>query len=525
MGGIFMSELVFHYNIGDQINHLTIMSKPYMVKRDGKENLKKIKCKCQCGTEKEIGYSSLRDGSVKSCGCLHSKQAKELGKSGKKYNADIIKHKLFNSWLNMKRRYPNGFVEEWRDYNYFYNWGINLWFERSCLIRIDQSKQYDPDNCRFVPKAYINKNNLNHEKAVATMISRYGGWYTATDEYKNRVKKTNLEKYGYEYVAQVPEFKDKIIQTNLERYGVEYTSQVPEIKTKIEATCFRKYGVKAPSQNQEIRDKQMNTCIERYGEPFPNQAKLTEQNNVKDFIESVSGKPFHSDRTILERKEIDLYNAELRLGIEYCGLYWHSEYRGKDNTYHYNKYKMCREKGVNLVTIFADEWLSKRFQVKEYLSSLVAQPIITDLTISDDAGPFFDQYSILPAQSYTFSVSLKDQDDTVGAASFILDDKCTMNQLLFKSGYRTIDNFNKILSRAISKCKELGCMNLYALSDNRLSFDDFYLESFTQYETIDPFGWYIGLSHSTSRYAQPLKCKHSRIWDCGAIIWKLNAER
>ena len=63
------------------------------------------------------------------------------------------------------------------------------------------------------------------------------------------------------------------------------------------------------------------------------------------------------DRTILDGKEIDIYIPSQKIGIEYNGLYWHSELNGKDKWYHLNKLTECNDKGIRLIQIFEDEYV------------------------------------------------------------------------------------------------------------------------------------------------------------------------
>ena len=49
-------------------------------------------------------------------------------------------------------------------------------------------------------------------------------------------------------------------------------------------------------------------------------------------------------------KEIDIYLPDEKVGIEYNGLYWHSE-KFKDINYHYDKYKFFKDNGINLELI------------------------------------------------------------------------------------------------------------------------------------------------------------------------------
>jgi hypothetical protein len=64
----------------------------------------------------------------------------------------------------------------------------------------------------------------------------------------------------------------------------------------------------------------------------------------------------HNDRTQISPLELDLYFPSHSLGIEVCGLYWHSEVSGgKNRSYHYDKMIKCADKNIRLITIFEDE--------------------------------------------------------------------------------------------------------------------------------------------------------------------------
>jgi len=59
---------------------------------------------------------------------------------------------------------------------------------------------------------------------------------------------------------------------------------------------------------------------------------------------------------------------ELNIGIEYNGLYWHSE-QNKEKEYHYNKWKLCNDKGIQLITIWEDDWNYKKDIVKSIIKN------------------------------------------------------------------------------------------------------------------------------------------------------------
>jgi len=62
------------------------------------------------------------------------------------------------------------------------------------------------------------------------------------------------------------------------------------------------------------------------------------------------------NRTVIYPYELDFFIPSKNIAIEYCGLYWHSELRGKNNNYHLKKLQKCSEKGIRLITIFEDEF-------------------------------------------------------------------------------------------------------------------------------------------------------------------------
>ena len=66
-----------------------------------------------------------------------------------------------------------------------------------------------------------------------------------------------------------------------------------------------------------------------------------------------------------------MYFPELKVGIEYNGLYWHSEEMGKDRNYHFNKSLECYDKGIRLIHVFEDEWLYKQDIVKSKIKHIL----------------------------------------------------------------------------------------------------------------------------------------------------------
>jgi hypothetical protein len=100
----------------------------------------------------------------------------------------------------------------------------------------------------------------------------------------------------------------------------------------------------------------LNQCI--YPCPECARASSTSQKEeeIFDFIrQEYDGDIERHNRKILDGLEIDIYLPKLNLGIEYHGLYYHTEKRvGKK--YHFKKANLADAKNVYLLQIFEHEW-------------------------------------------------------------------------------------------------------------------------------------------------------------------------
>ena len=82
-----------------------------------------------------------------------------------------------------------------------------------------------------------------------------------------------------------------------------------------------------------------------------------------------NGACVRNDRSVLNGKELDLYYPDKKIAIEFNGAYWHST-ELKPDDYHYNKYIACKQRGISLVSIFENTWLSRKNEIIDYLRDL-----------------------------------------------------------------------------------------------------------------------------------------------------------
>lgn len=107
--------------------------------------------------------------------------------------------------------------------------------------------------------------------------------------------------------------------------------------------------------SKEYHEKQSNASIQsNMNMTFTKNSKA--ELEIKDFIES-GGLECTSDRHILNGKEIDIFIPSLKIGIEYNGNKWHTEWFGKKGrNYHLSKLEECVKQNVKLISIFEDEY-------------------------------------------------------------------------------------------------------------------------------------------------------------------------
>lgn len=151
-------------------------------------------------------------------------------------------------------------------------------------------------------------------KGRETCKEKYGkDWYTQTKEYSDRVKKTNLERYGTEWYMQSDDFEQKTKSTLQERHGVDHPMHVEEYKNNLSDTMLERYGVVRYSQLPEWNEKVKNTLMENYGVDNPMrseeiQAKAKETNLERYGVEN----PFQSEEI---KEKIKATNLE-KYGVE-----------------------------------------------------------------------------------------------------------------------------------------------------------------------------------------------------------------
>lgn len=123
--------------------------------------------------------------------------------------------------------------------------------------------------------------------------------------------------------------------------------------------------------------------LDEYAKVNHSKGKSLEEDLVYEYLKSVyKGEIKRHVKNILKEDsgkyyEIDMYIPEKRLGIEFNGIYWHSDLQ-KDKNYHFNKSKLAELRGIRLINIYEDEWLNLEKQNKIKTMLNIALGLVKD---------------------------------------------------------------------------------------------------------------------------------------------------
>ena len=152
-------------------------------------------------------------------------------------------------------------------------------------------------------------------KTRDSMVSRYGGWYTSTDQYREKVRQTSQRKYGTDNPQQSEAVKNKRQRTNLERYGVDNVLKLSSSQVLRRKSLIEKYGTDSPMKVPQFRSKQAKSAKKSLLEVRV--ANLLSQYNIEFEQQYVVSKDGHTHA-------FDFYVPKYKILVDADGKYYHS---------------------------------------------------------------------------------------------------------------------------------------------------------------------------------------------------------
>ena len=257
------------------------------------------------------------------------------------------------------------------------------------------------------------------------------------------------------------------------------------------------------------------------------------------------------DRSVIAPKELDIYIPSRGIAIEFNGLYWHSEESGKDRHYHYDKWYSCQEKGIQLITVWEDQWRDRQEVVKSMLSHklgvstsrcVYARKTILEPLGYQEASTFHDAHHIQGSATGSVHIGLRDHDGNLVALSTWRKLKDCLYLDRYCTSCTVIGGMGKLLKAGRRWGKEHGCTHIATFSDHEVSDGGLYQKlGFTRDKELKPDYRYVVDGNRVHKFNYRLKRFRSdsnlayqeglserelallngipRVWDCGKTRW------
>jgi hypothetical protein len=254
--------------------------------------------------------------------------------------------------------------------------------------------------------------------------------------------------------------------------------------------------------------------------------------------------------------ELDIYLPDINTGIEFNGIYWHSELEGKDRHYHIDKQNFFKNLNINLIQVFESEWVNKNEIVKSILKSklkllenkIYARNTTVKIISYKDTKIFLNKNHIQGYANSSINLGLFHLDELVSLMTF---GKSRYNKNYDYELLRFCNKLNYNIPGAFSKLLKYfkdsyDFKSLISYADKRFSIGNVYLNNgFKLINESKPNYFYFHKNKSNELLSRVKFQKHklkdklnvfdenktewenmkyngyNRIWDCGNYVFEL----
>lgn len=397
--------------------------------------------------------------------------------------------------------------------------------------------------------------SINIEKVKLTKLSKYG------DKNYNNIrlnKKTKLQRYGNEnyngfekraitkYKTIVDTWKHIIPLFNEDEFtgvsnGQFYKFRCIECSYEFERNLDNGYIPRC-----KVCAMKNNVNVQSKGEK-----------EIIEYIKSISDTTIiERDRTILNGKELDIYLPDLKLAIEFNGIYWHSDSNLQNKMYHVKKTAQCSARGIQLLHIYDYQWYQKQNIIKSLIASklsrttkIFARKCSIKKVKTSDKGKFLNATHIQGTCNSSVNLGLYCQNELVAIATFgksRYDKKFEWELLRYSSKLNTtvIGGFSKLLKQFI---KEYSPKNIMTYCDRNTSIGNLYFQTGFQLIGVTPPNYFyfknanvysreqfqkhtlkeklLAFNNSLTEYQNMQINGYDRIWDCGNYKFLLDTSK
>lgn len=287
---------------------------------------------------------------------------------------------------------------------------------------------------------------------------------------------------------------------------------------------------------------------------FPRSVNVSKSElEIFNFIHSLCPDAISSYRTHYHSKELDIYIPSLNIGVEFNGLYWHSEQvllaNNRSATCDHTKQQDFDSQGIRVINIFEDEWEHKQDIVRSRIISLLGKSTtkiyarkchIREVS-SKDASIFCNTNHIMGKGRSNFRVGLYFDNELVSLMTFVtnnisrkLINTWEINRFASKLNTSVVGSASRLFKYFITRIMP---SEVISYSDNRWSTGGLYNQlGFIKHSNGVPNYWYVATNttvrthrytlrknkdddQSLTEYQNRQNQGYLRIWDCGSSKW------
>jgi len=335
-----------------------------------------------------------------------------------------------------------------------------------------------------------------------------------------------------------PRIKDKakkLGNLNRQKAKVNITELINDYNTGMKvADIWSKHNITNPTLLKLLRENNIPKRNRTLNPILP----------IKTWLEEITSLTFTST------KDADLYNDDLKVGINYCILKDCNESKGCGQKYNYTKYTNCKNNNIHLITIFEDEWINRNKQVKGAILSMLgknsrifyARKCEVRIISKDMGNAFYDENHIQGKSFLSFVfVGLYFNNELLGVMSFGKHHrdigKFVLDRLCFKYDVNVTGGASKLFKFLLN---HTGITELISWSDCRWFSGGVYPKlGFVLEDSLDADYSYVNINSSKivrlSKQSQKkgnTNCPAGltekqwsiqnglyRIWDVGKLRW------
>lgn len=250
--------------------------------------------------------------------------------------------------------------------------------------------------------------------------------------------------------------------------------------------------------------------------------------------------------------EIDLFLPAHKIGIEYNGIYWHSE-KFKHRNYHAEKTNKAAENGITLYHVFENEWMQTPDIWKSLLlakmgktpNTLGARECVVKPVAVAETRAFLEENHLQGYAAASVRLGLYCDDIlvslmTFGKSRYNKDHGWEIIRFANRAYHGVVGGASKLFSAFV---KEHNPVSVVSYSDRRISTGGLYKAlNFVKTHTTAPNYFYFkgkscqlesrikyqkhklvkmlpNFNQNRSEYENMLAHGYNRIWDCGNDVW------